>query len=117
MAAIARKITQFTKSDIEQLWKNVHPVLRHKGFLLLCSNYSQPSLGRILIVIPKKIGNAPLRNKLRRQIKSIFYENKLYQKGFTWIFLAKAPLVNLNFKELETILQSAMSDPSPGSTA
>ena len=35
---------------------------------------------KILIVTPKKIGSAPVRNLLKRRLKSIFYEEKLYER-------------------------------------
>lgn len=110
MAAIARNITQFSKQEIDNLWKNVHPALKHDGFLLLKAP-RQGSIGRILIVIAKAVGNAPVRNKKRRQIKSIFYENKIYQKNFDWIIVTKKPIVQLDFQELSTLLLSAMSNP------
>jgi len=40
----------------------------------------KPSFGKILIIIPGKTGNAIKRNKIRRQIKAIFYEEKLFEK-------------------------------------
>ncbi len=109
--AIARKITQFSKQEIDQLWKNVHPVLKHDGFLLLKAP-RQGNFGRILIVLAKKVGNAPTRNKKRRQIKALFYENKIYEKDFDWIIVVKKPIIELDFKELSTLLLSAMSSPS-----
>lgn len=107
MVAIARKITQFSKQEIDQLWQQVHPALKHDGFLLLKAP-RQGSFGRILIVIAKAIGNAPTRNKKRRQIKAIFYENKIYERNFDWIIVVKKPIINLDFQELSTILLSAM---------
>ena len=105
--AIARKITQFSKLEIDHLWKNVHPALKHDGFLLLKAP-RQGSFGRILIVIAKKVGNAPARNKKRRQIKAIFYENKVYEKGFDWIIVVKKPIIALDFQELAALLLPVM---------
>jgi ribonuclease P protein component len=110
MSVRPRKITQFTKQEIDLLWKKVHPVIKHDGFILLKAP-RQGTFGRILIVIPKKIGNAPVRNKLRRQIKAIFYENELFKKDYDWIIITKKPITSLNFQDLSTLLLAAMGNP------
>ncbi len=111
MASIVRKITQFTKKEIDQLWKDVHQVDKRDGILLLKAPRSG-DIGRILIIVPKKIGNAPTRNKIRRQIKSLFYENKLYQKDFDWIILVKKSIKHLTFAKLQDLLLPLMSNQS-----
>lgn len=106
--SIARKISQFTRSEIDRLYKETRPVLKHDGFTLL----QTPRMGefaRILIVISKKVGNAPTRNKLRRQIKSIFYEEKLFQKDHDWVIIVRKPATLLSFEQLKAILVKAMS--------
>ncbi len=110
MASRARKITQFSKLEIDQLWKKVHPVLKHDGFLLLKAP-RHGEFGRILIVIAKHVGNAPERNKKRRQIKALFYENNIYQKEFDWIIVLKKPILLLNFQELSELLLPIMQKP------
>jgi ribonuclease P protein component len=110
MVALARKITQFSKQEIDQLWEKVHPVLKHDGFLLLRAP-RQGAIGRILIIISKKIGNAPTRNTLRRQIKAIFYENDIFNKTYDWIMVTKKPITNLTFQELKQLLLPALSTP------
>lgn len=107
MTSIVRKLTQFTKKEIDQLWKKAHPALKHDGFLLLQSP-RQGEFGRILIVTPKKVGKAPVRNKLRRQVKSIFYENKIFDQKHDWIFFARPAATKLTFQELQDLLLKAM---------
>lgn len=110
MVAIARKITQFSKQEIDQLWQQVHPALKHDGFLLLKAP-RHGTFGRILIVISKQVGTAPTRNKKRRQIKAIFYEHKIYERNFDWIIVVKKPIVNLNFQALAAVLLPVMQTP------
>lgn len=107
MGSIVRKLTQFTKKEIDQLWKSAHPALKHGGFLLLKAPAQGP-FGRILLVVSKKVGKAPVRNKLRRRIKAIFYENKIYDQPFDWIFFARPSATTLSFQELEALLKKAM---------
>lgn len=60
--------------------------------------------GHLLIVTPKKVGNAPQRNQFKRRIKAIFYENNLGQCGIDWGIFAKPGITQLTFAELKNIL-------------
>lgn len=40
------------------------------------------ALGRILIVTPRRVGNAPQRNKARRRLRAVFREKKIYEFGY-----------------------------------
>lgn len=57
---------------------------------------------RVGYTITKKIGNAVIRNKIRRRMKEIyrlnFYDIK---EGYDLIFICKKNTVNLSYKELE----------------
>lgn len=104
--SFVRKLTQFTQKEVDNVWQKARPALKHDGFLLLKAPRSA-AFGRILIVLPKKVGSAPERNKVRRQVKSIFYEQRCFDKEFDWIFFAKPPVTNLPFQELQKLLLSA----------
>lgn len=108
MASLARTITQFTQKEVAHLWQNARPVIKQDGFILLKA-FAQTDFGRILIVIPKKVGTAPVRNKIRRFLKALFYENKLYQGDFDWIIVIKPPISQLPFPQLKKILLDVMS--------
>ena len=105
--AVHPKITKFTRQEIDQFWKIAHRVLMHDGFTLLNAP-AQQDFGRILIIIPKKIGNAPIRNKIRRQLKAIFLEKKIFQNQFDWAIIIKKPIRQLSFNELKNILNNVM---------
>lgn len=109
--SIARSITQFTKQEIDTLFKTARRVRQDQGVTILQSP-RQSVIGRILIVIPRKIGNAPRRNKLRRQIKSIFYEKNLYQGDYDWVILLKPPAEHLTFGKLQEFFSSYQSKSS-----
>lgn len=55
------------------------------------------------ITITKKIGNAVVRNKIRRRIKEVYRLN-LYRikNGYDLIFIPKKNVVDLPYKELES---------------
>ena len=54
------------------------------------------------ITIPKKIGNAIVRNKIKRQIKNIIYNNeKNIQLGYNYVIIIKEAVLDLNYAEKE----------------
>ena len=54
------------------------------------------------ITIPKKIGKAITRNKIKRQIKNIIYNNeKNIQLGYNYVIIIKEALVFLNYADKE----------------
>lgn len=53
-------------------------------------NTSEKKYSIFLIIIPKKIGNSPQRNYMRRISKEIIWNNKLYDNSkFNFIFYIK----------------------------
>jgi ribonuclease P protein component len=55
------------------------------------------------ISVSKKIGNAVVRNRIKRQIKSIL-DKKDYKKGFNCIIIVRKSLLNLDFNEMRESL-------------
>ncbi len=57
---------------------------------------------RVGYTITKKIGNAVIRNKIRRRMKEIYRSNfHNVKEGYDLIFIAKKNVINIPFKELE----------------
>lgn len=55
------------------------------------------------ISVSKKIGNAVVRNRIKRQIKSIL-DKKDYKKGFNCIIIVRKSLLDLDFNEMRESL-------------
>ena len=54
------------------------------------------------ITVPKKIGHAVIRNKIKRQIKNIIYNNeKDIQQGYNYVIIIKEGVLNITYQELE----------------
>ncbi len=102
MPRIARAITQFTKLEIDRLFKTARRVHKQPGITILNAP-RQGEFGRILIVVPRKVGDAPTRNKLRRQIKSLFYENKMYEENLDWVAILRPEAKHLSFAQLQDL--------------
>ena len=106
MAKLIRKITQFSPREVDSLWKKAHRVIKHDGLDILKAPRSG-AIGRILMIIPKRIGNAPTRNKLRRQLRHIFYEQKLFNGDSDWIVIARPGVAEIPFAVLQALLLQA----------
>lgn len=61
------------------------------------------------ITVPKKIGHAVLRNKLKRQVKNIITNNEKYiQSNYNYVIIIKEPSVSLNYEGLTNYLLDLM---------
>ena len=61
------------------------------------------------ISIPKKIGKAHIRNKIKRQLKNIIRVNeKNIQKGFNYVIIIKEASLELSYQELSYELLSLL---------
>lgn len=109
MPRFVRTLSQFSKSEIASLKKNARIVLRDAACTILAS----PQLGqkgRVLIILSKKVGSAPERNLLRRQLKSIYYEEKLYERKHDWIVIVKPAATALPFLYIKELLLKAAAN-------
>ena len=63
--------------------------------------------GRILIITPKKVGNAPTRNLLRRRLKALFHEEQLFLHSYDMVIYCRKGAASLSFADLKSILLTA----------
>jgi len=103
MPSIARTITKFTKKEIDLFFANARRILKHPAFTILLAS-AQKDFGRILIITSRKVGTAPVRNKIRRRIKSIFYEAKLFELPFDCAVIVRSQAKALSFDELKKLI-------------
>jgi ribonuclease P protein component len=107
MPRIAREITRFTQSEIDHAFAHAERVSQNPYITILRAP-TQKGFGRILIIASRKIGNAPQRNKLRRQFKSIFYEEKLYELPYDCIIITRPGATEIPFEQLKDMLIKAL---------
>ncbi len=90
-----------SKEEFNNIIKN-GKVLATSGFLIyyLKSNNERPKFG---IAVSKKIGNAVVRNKLKRQYRNIIDQNKiLFSNNYNYIIMIKKASLSLPFSELSS---------------
>lgn len=108
MPSIARQITAFTEKEVAEVFKKAKTKINQDGLVILIApKVENKDFGRILIIIPKRVGTAPQRNLTRRRLKSIFYEEKLYQLEFDCIVIVRREAIELTFDQLKAILMKA----------
>jgi len=100
------KLSNFSEKEVKQLFKRARRVIKQPGIHILVAPTNQP-IGRILVITPKKIGNAPSRNRIRRRFKAIFQENKLFEHGKDCVIIVKKEGINLPSNELKSLLLQA----------
>lgn len=83
-----------------------HRVAGRHGIKVLHAESDQTP-AKVLIVPTRALKGHVRRNKLRRQIKAIVYENKLAEQTGTFIILLYPQIVDLSFDDLKKFLRYA----------
>jgi ribonuclease P protein component len=96
-----RTLFSFTKPEVDATFAAARLRRKIKGFTLLAA---PATAGRLLIVIPRAVGKAHDRNLLRRRLKSIFYEERLFEQPFTFIVLTYKSATEWSFEDLKKFL-------------
>jgi len=70
-------------------------------FYVLCKEKSDTNV-KFGIAVGKKVGNAVVRNKIKRQIRHIIDKNiKLFPNFYNYIIICKKEVLKLSFNEME----------------
>lgn len=107
-----REITRFSEHEIKELFAHARRTHKSPEMDILIAPACH-EFGRILVVTPARIGTAPQRNKIRRQIKAIFYEEHLFSLQLECIVIAKLKATTLSFDKLKEVLFKALNHPKP----
>lgn len=99
----ARLITQWKPSEVDHLFATAKRVTTHPACDIKVAQ-TKTSFGRLLLIIPVSVGKAHERNLMRRRFKSLFYEQRLFEKGYDWIVFVKKPALTIPFSELAELV-------------
>ncbi len=115
---------KFSPKEVEIAFKYVTPKGKQSGLTLLQApllvikkdtivqdkklfqDCLEQGYGKLLIIISKKVGKAYQRNKLKRQLKAIFYEEKLYNKKAISILVTYKPALQYSYDNLKNFLKN-----------
>lgn len=87
--------------DFTKIIKTTSPY-KSKNYILYIERTKENSY-HFGISVSKKIGNAVVRNRIKRQIKNILDE-KHYKNGFNCIIIVRKSLLDLTFNEMRESL-------------
>ncbi len=74
-------------------------------YYVVCFEKSNDNTSKYGIAVGKKVGNAVIRNKVKRQIRNIITNNiKTIQDGFNYIIISKKEILKLSYGEMEKYL-------------
>lgn len=107
MIRIGRSLRTFTKREITEFFDHADCVFKNACMTILCEPCTN-SVGRILIVTPRVIGNAPKRNRIRRQLRALFYQEGLYTLRIDCAVIARAGIFDYSFDTLKQICSRAL---------
>jgi ribonuclease P protein component len=100
------QIRSLTQKDIRELFAKAQRIVRQKEIdVLLAPRKLCP--GHLLIITPRKTGSAHERNKVRRRLRAVFYEEKLCEAPYDCIVIVKQGGVEMAFHKLREVLLSA----------
>lgn len=97
------------KKDLDTIFKEQTFSLRLSGFTFFSMPAPESSSGRLFTIISKKVGNACHRNKLRRRLRFIFFQEKLFQNNKNTILICYPGSAQKTFAELKTIVLKSFS--------
>ena len=107
--AIPKKLSSFFKKEIEILFKKAFVKVRYPGLRILVSpRDSQQAYAKLLLIVPKKVGNAPQRNLIKRRLRSVFYQHSLYLNTHHFIIFTDNRTLSIPFQTLETVFKKAL---------
>lgn len=70
----------------------------------------QQGSGRLFVVVPKRSGNAAVRNLFKRRVRAIFRERGLTNWGYDWVFYGKLKLKQCTFATIVGAVESICRD-------
>ncbi len=84
--------------DFNRIINNTKPI-KSNNFIIYVEKVNEPSY-HFGFSVGKKIGTAVMRNRIKRQLKSII-DKKKYINGFNCIVIAKKKVLSLTYNEMK----------------
>jgi ribonuclease P protein component len=102
--ARAGLVSKFEQHEIDAIFKNGRCIVKTEDATILAAPAAK-DFARILLIASRKTGNSVQRHLLRRRIKSVFFQEKMYAKlGHDIIFIAKKSIMQRSFQEIKDLL-------------
>jgi len=71
-------------------------------YFVICRGSKEEHNNNFGIAVGKKVGNAVIRNKIKRQIRNIIDKNyKIFPNFYNYIIICKKEILNLSYWDME----------------
>ena len=107
MSHIAQYLSAFTQKEIRAIFRSAKRAYKGPGLDILVVPAAL-QYGRILVITPRKVGTAPERNRVRRRLKAIFYQEQLYNHKLDCFVIIKKPGIQFDHDELKSKLSPVL---------
>ncbi len=108
MPHIAQHLSSFTQKEIKAIFRSAKRAYKGPALDILVAP-AKKHYGRILVVTPRKVGTAPERNRVRRRLKALFYQEQFYNHKLDCFVIIKKPGVQLDSHELKKRLSPVIA--------
>ena len=107
-------LCSFSQKDAKTILKNGSFLARVPGIKIIETPFGTETVaptphGRILIVIPRKVGPACTRNLIRRRIRALYLEEKLYTRQSATMIFMYPEARNFTYDQLRTFMIGAFN--------
>lgn len=100
--------SSFSQQEAALFFRHARRILRHPAFdILIAPRIAQTP--KLMVVTPRRIGNAPDRNKARRRIKALFHEVQPLSDQYDCALVLKKPAIKLSYAELVTLITTTFA--------
>ncbi len=108
MSRLASRVVSFDKREVQALFRRIAKRIYKAGLDIRIAP-ALYSYGRLLIIVPKKVGNAPQRNRIKRRLRALFYKEKFYTLLKDVIIVVRPEAAALSFMQLEAVLKEVLT--------
>ena len=97
------------KRDFDNIIKNGKKIKNYNFIVFYSKN--KETFNKYGITVPKKVGKAHIRNKLKRRVRAILRNyKKPYENNYNCIIIIRNSCLNLTFSELSNSLEKLLNE-------
>lgn len=107
---LSTKVRRITKAKQFSFVKKYGEKLVYPPFIILFVKENNLAFFNVGFIVSSKVGNAVVRNKIKRRLKSISMTilNDFNVHGFSVCIIARSPAYDLNFDKMKSLFTHAV---------
>lgn len=84
--------------------------LARPSFVIQRNNQDESEVSRFGFTVTKKVGNAVVRNRVRRRLKEAvrYLDDQLVEAGYDYVLIGRKETMSIDFKVLCTDIETAL---------